>query len=42
MKKLLWGMAIGMVAGAVAYKKMQEDKVPEKVLKTAQEKLGCD
>ena len=41
MKQLLWGMAIGAIAGAVAYKKMQADNIPERVLDAAKEKV-CD
>ena len=40
MKKLLWGMAIGAIAGAVAYKKMQDDKIPERVIDAAKEKMS--
>ncbi len=39
MNKLLLGFAIGALTGAVAFKKMEESKVPVKVLKTAQKKL---
>lgn len=38
-KRLLIGFTIGAVAGAVAYKKMEDSKLPEKVLQSAQEKL---
>lgn len=40
MKQLLIGMAVGAIAGAVAFKKMQDEKVPEKALKMAQDKLS--
>lgn len=40
MKKLLIGAALGVVAGAVAYKKMQDGKVAEKVLEAAKEKMS--
>lgn len=42
MKKLFIGMAVGAVAGMMAYKKMQDDHVPEKALKMAREKLDND
>lgn len=42
MKQLLIGMAVGAVAGMMAYKKMQDDRVPEKALKIAREKLEND
>ncbi len=41
MKQLLIGMAVGALAGAMAFKKMQDEKIPEKALKAAHEKL-CD
>lgn len=41
MKRLLVGITLGAVLGAVALKKMENSKVPEKVLQSAQEKL-CD
>lgn len=40
MKRLLVGMTLGAVLGAVALKKMEKSKVPEKVLQSAQEKLN--
>lgn len=40
MKNLLIGAAIGAVAGMVAYKKMQDGKVAEKMLDAAKEKMG--
>ena len=39
MKGLLFGFTIGAIAGAVALKKMENSKVPEKALKAAQKKL---
>lgn len=41
MKRLLVGFTLGAIAGAIALKKMEESKVPEKAVKAAQEKL-CD
>ena len=41
MKKLLIGLTIGAITGAIAYKKLEENRIPEKALKTAQDKL-CD
>lgn len=40
MKQILLGFTIGAIAGAVALKKMENSKVPEKALKAAQEKLA--
>ncbi len=37
MKQLLLGMAFGAVAGALAFKKMEDKQLPEKVLKCAKE-----
>lgn len=42
MNKLLLGLTVGAIAGAVIFKKMDENKVPEKVLKKAQKKLEQD
>lgn len=39
MKRILIGLTIGAVIGAVAFKKMEQAKIPEKALKTAQEKI---
>lgn len=39
MNKLLFGLMAGAVLGAVAYKKIEDAKLPEKALETAQEKL---
>lgn len=39
MNKLLFGFTLGIVAGAVALKKMEKNKVPEKAVKMAQKKL---
>ncbi|MCX4313227.1 MAG: hypothetical protein OSJ83_05115 [Clostridia bacterium] len=39
MKQLIIGLTVGAIAGAIAYKKMDDNKVPEKVLKKAQKKL---
>ena len=39
MKSLLFGFTVGAIAGAVALKKMENSKVPEKALKAAQKKL---
>lgn len=39
MKKLLFGFTVGIVAGAIAFKKMEKSKVPEKAVKMAQKKL---
>ena len=41
MNKLLFGLTIGAVIGAVAYKKMEDSKIPEKALESAHEKLKC-
>lgn len=41
MRKLLIGLTIGAIAGAIAMKKMDDSKIPEKVMQTAQEKLKC-
>ncbi len=40
MNKLLLGFTIGAIAGAVAFKKMDDKKIPEKALKKAQKKLA--
>lgn len=40
MNKLIFGFTIGAIAGALALKKMEKSKVPEKALKAAQEKLS--
>lgn len=40
MKSLLFSFTLGALAGAVALKKMENSKVPEKALKAAQEKLS--
>ena len=40
MKRIILGFRIGAIAGAVALKKMENSKVPEKALKAAQEKLA--
>ena len=37
MKRLLFGMAVGAVAGALAFRKMEDKQLPEKVLKCAKE-----
>ncbi len=43
MNKLLIGMTLGAIVGAVAYKKMEDNKIPEKAIKTAEKKLkDCD
>lgn len=42
MKQLILGMAIGAVAGAMALKKMEKEKVPQKAIKMAKEKLEND
>ncbi len=42
MKRLLLGFTIGAITGAMAYQKMQKSKLPEKVIRTAQEKLESD
>lgn len=39
MNKLLFGLAVGALLGAVAYKKMEDSKIPEKALESAHEKL---
>ncbi len=39
MNKLLIGMTLGALVGAVAYKKMEENKIPEKAIKKAEKKL---
>lgn len=36
MKTLLFGFTIGLVTGAVALKKMENSKVPDKVVKLVQ------
>lgn len=41
MNKLLIGMTLGAIAGVVAFKKMEDKRIPEKVLDSAKEKL-CD
>lgn len=33
-------MAIGAVVGAVAYKKMKDDNIPERVMDAAKEKMS--
>ncbi len=40
MKGLIFGFTLGIVTGAIALKKMENSKVPEKALKAAQEKLA--
>ncbi len=40
MKKLLIGAAIGAALGMVAYKKMQDGNVAEKMLDAAKEKMS--
>lgn len=39
MKRLLFGFTLGIVAGAIAFKKMEKSKMPEKVIDAAREKL---
>lgn len=39
MNKLLIGMTLGAIVGAVAYKKMEDSKLPEMAIKTAEKKL---
>ena len=39
MKKLLLGLTLGAIVGAVAVKKMQDEELPEKLLHCAQKKL---
>ncbi len=39
MKKLLIGMTLGAIVGAVAYKKMEDKRIPEKAIDAAKEKL---
>lgn len=39
MNKILFGFTVGMVAGAIALKKMEKSKVPEKALDAAKKKL---
>ncbi len=39
MKQLLLGITLGAIAGAVAVKKMEDEELPEKLLKCAQKKL---
>ena len=39
MKGLLFGFTVGAIAGAVALKKMENSKVPEKAIKAAKKKL---
>lgn len=39
MNKLLFGLTIGAVIGAAAYRKIENSKTTEKMLQTAQEKL---
>lgn len=40
MKRIILGFTLGAIAGAVALKKMENSKVPEKALKAAEEKLS--
>lgn len=42
MKRMLLGFTVGAIAGAIALKKMEKNKVPEKALKVAQKKLEED
>ncbi|MCH5160474.1 MAG: hypothetical protein J1G04_00435 [Clostridiales bacterium] len=42
MKRLLFGMTIGAIAGALAFKKMEDKQLPEKVLKCAKELQQTD
>ena len=39
MNKLIVGFTLGIVTGAIALKKMEKNKVPEKAVKMAQKKL---
>ncbi len=39
MKKLLIGMTVGAIVGALAFKKMEDKKLPDRVIDTAREKL---
>lgn len=39
MNKLLLGFTLGAIAGAVALKKMEKSDIPEKAMRTAQQKL---
>lgn len=39
MKKLLIGLGLGAIVGAVAYKKMEDTKICEQALKCAEKKL---
>lgn len=39
MKKLFLGFALGTLAGVFAFKKMEDEKLPEKIICAAQKKL---
>ncbi len=39
MKKIIIGLALGAIAGAVVMKKLDDKQIPEKLMHQAQEKL---